>query len=106
METKEFSLQNVISKQIYIEGKSWQPHVYEITEEQKAEFLKIFAFRCSVQTKTALVDALDDNFSRVKSIGLLDRVMFNAKYKPCEYVAGQDYQGEVKYIRNYIKNLY
>lgn len=106
METKEFSLQNVISKQIYVEGKSWQPHVYTITEDQKKKFLSIFTYRCTAQTRVALELAINDNFSRVKSVGILQRVMFNTKYKPCEYVAAQDYPGEVAYIRNYIKKFY
>lgn len=106
METKEFSLQNVISKQIYVEGKSWQPHVYTITEEQKKKFLSIFTSRCTAQTRGALERAINDNFSRVKSAGILERVMFNTRHKPCEYVCGQEYRGEVAYIRNYIKKFY
>lgn len=101
-----FTLQNLISKRAKGAAGNWQDADLSLTIEQANQFMKVFGERCSQKTKAILTHAIKDNFSHVRSAGILDRVRFDDNGIPCSYCAGQDYPGEVAYIRNYIKKFY
>lgn len=103
---KQFSLDNLICQTLYVDGKGWKKVALVLTEEHRSAFFDIFAKGCRLGTKEALARAANDNFSRLKPYGIYKRVMFNSDGKPCQYVAGQDYPGEVTYIRNLILKTY
>ena len=103
----KFTLDNVVSRRICDPDKGWIDFAPTMTEKQIENFVSLFGYGCRQDTKNSLYRAARDNFYNVKSCGILDRVNFNErKADSVTYCAGQDYTGEVAFVRNWIKKYY
>lgn len=127
----EFSIQNIIS------GRWRNPETdsYEnkdLSAEIKMDiaagniipngfyisFMSIFGAGCRQKTKNALMAAFRDGFKKVKSAGLLERVIFyreirnitngikNCSFEGVNYTAVQDYPEEIRDVRRIICENY
>jgi hypothetical protein len=101
-----FTLQNIISKQIKGPDGAWVKAEPSLTVEQANAFMAIFAAGCRKKTKAALTRAVQDNFSHLRSYGLLERVYFDDDGIPCQFIARQDYHHDLTEVRDYIKKYY
>ena len=103
----KFTLQNVISRRRLDPVIGWTDHEFALSEKQKQNFVSLFGHGCRQETKNALWRAVNDNFSGVKSCGILGRVDFGEyEQDGVTYCAGQDYPSEVAFVRNWIKKYY
>lgn len=100
-----FTLQNIISKRIKGPDGNWERKEITLTAEQGNAFIRIFSKGCRPKTRTALMRAVKDNFSRLRSNGILERVIFD-DHVPCELVARQDYGFDLVEVRSFIMKYY
>jgi len=107
MNTTKFSLYNAISKRICDKEKGWIDFSPVISAKHVDNFVSLFGHGCRHETKRALRLAAENGFSGIKTCGILGRVEFN-DHGPdsVSYCAGQDYPGEVAFVRNWIKKYY
>ena len=80
--------------------------------------MSIFGSGCRQKTKNALRAAFLDGFKKVKSAGLLERVIFyreirnitneikDCSFEGVKYIAGQDYGAEIRDVRRIICENY
>lgn len=121
----EFSLQNIISRRLNREDKDLAAEIKMdivagdiIPNGFYLSFMSIFGTGCRKNTKAALMAAFRDGFRKVKSDGLLERVIFyrdirnitneirDCSFEGVKYYAGQDYPAEIRTIRRIICENY
>ena len=71
----------------------------ELTAEEIAEIVSLLASRCRGNKRQRLSNVLTYNTPRNKSCGIYDRVIVRPRV---QYVAGQDYPGEIRTVRELI----
>lgn len=117
----EFSLNNIISRRICGADNYYPFNPEEILHSPHEKFNWLGVFMETVgngtrqSTKEMLERAFMDCFSRVKTCGLFNRLVFRIRDgsplpfhngNGCEYTAGQDYKSEMALIRRIITQKY
>lgn len=103
-DANQFNLSNLISKRYSSKTNGWID--LNISESQTKELARIFAEGAGGRQYTQ--DDIYHNIvnSNVKNCGLLERLYLSINSSGkivARYIAGQDYAGEIKYLRNYLK---
>ncbi|MGL5231818.1 MAG: hypothetical protein ACRC7W_00615, partial [Fusobacteriaceae bacterium] len=102
MDSKNFSLQNVISGRGYIPQKSWQPVEFNLTSTEIAGLRELICRGCRSETYNAFDRHAAAGFKDLPSIGLMDRVMFhNGRWK---FVSAQSFPEEMAAVRRHFRN--
>ena len=90
----QISMNTIIAKRMYHKGtKKWEN--FEIEEDVFKEIAK-----CIYSNPQA---HHIENMRRCKECGLFERIVYSRSRKKWEYVAGQDYIGEMRTIQNIIR---
>jgi len=93
----EYTLQNVISRRICDNAKGWIDWSGELNPAQRSAIVGLLGNRCRKETVNRLWRAVNDNCRKVKSCGIMERVMLTEG--GASYCAGQSYPDEIRYVR-------
>ena len=95
METRYTSLTSLIDM-----AKNDPDNFIPLTEYQKHEMVRVFGHRCRIPTKKAIYNRLS-SLSTMFSYGIYTRVAFFAD-GTVRYITGQDYDTEIRTVRQCI----
>lgn len=97
---KEFTLQNIISQRICDPEKGWIDWPGKLTETQQAGIVDLLQSHTRQDTRDRLWRAVQDNCRKVKSCGIMERVMLSKH--GASYCAGQSYPDEIRTVRQIV----
>ncbi len=93
----DLSLQNIISQRICDQEQGWIDWPGKLTDTQKAGIVGLLCKHCRRETVERIWRAVNDNCRKVKSCGIMQRVMLSEH--GASYCAGQSYPDEIRVVR-------
>lgn len=92
--TEQFSFDNMLSKRFYHKIKGHNNFI--LSEQVETEILNLFSDFLGIYINK-------DNIKNLKSCGIYERLIINKRTLKVEYIAGQEYITELRYIKKLIK---
>jgi hypothetical protein len=94
---ENLTLQNVISQRVCDPKQGWIDWDGKLNGYQQSAIVGLLGSRCRKETVNRLWRAVNDNCRKVKSCGIMDRVMLAPN--GASYCAGQSYPDEIRVVR-------
>lgn len=94
---ENLTLQNIISQRVCDPQKGWIDWRGKLNKRQQSSLVGLLGSHCRTETVSRLRRAVEDNCRKVKSCGIMERVMLTKN--GASYCAGQSYPDEIRYVR-------